>query len=180
MVFLAVVFQVSAIALLYGSWCKPLRQPRLNAIAGLLLLSALYFWQRAEGLEFGVVFCLCLLPLPAWLLIAASLEQRQLVNPVRARQWRQLQKISVVSNVGKVLVAGPLAFVACFVLATSLSLGVERALALEVATQLVLSLMLLLFFWSLSIYWLMSRVIGWQQVLMLTMIAGGGSLWIYA
>ena len=179
MIFIAIIIQLAGLALLYRSWCTPNRKSGTNAAAWLVLITALWPWQQAVGLEYGIAFWCVTIPLIAWVFVVNNREFRNRTTPPRIRKHAWPEKKQTVHAVLKILITGPVALLASFVCASFLSAAAYRGAGLAEANHLVLNLSLLLLFWAVIIYWVTAKPLRWQSTSALLTFAIGGSFWLY-
>lgn len=179
MIFLALFLEFLGLILLYKSWRKHRRQVIGNGVAWLLILVALWPWKSAVGLEFGICFWFMEMPIISWALIIFNREYRKVDAPAQLRSSRRIKSSQVRQNIAKVMVAGPLAFMACFVCATGLGMTAGLYFGLAEANQLLLSFSLSLLLWTVTIYWLLTETVQWRTVSLLLVITLSGPALLY-
>ena len=179
MIVIALTMQIAGISLLYQSWRKSSRQPLVNAIAWLIVMASLWPWQQVMGLEYGISFWFMAIPPIAWLFIINNSETRKREAPPRIRKQIRPDKKHLAHAALKVIIAGPVLLMACFLCASFISLAVKHGVGLVKADQLILNLSLLLLFWPISIYWLTAKPIEWRATIALLTFTLSGSIWIF-
>ena len=173
MVFLALSLESIGLLFIYRSWRKPQRRVVENSIAWLLVLVSIWPWQEAAGLEFGICFWLLAMPVTSWIIVVFNREYRQMDAAVQPRGWVWLDRTQVLQNIARVVVAGPIAFMACYVCAIGLGMALGYVLGLAEVNQMLLGFVLMLLLWPVVIYRISTKAARWQSASGLLFIALG-------
>ena len=139
------------VGLLYASWRRRVRH-KLPALwtAWLLVVASAVLWGRAAGREFGPVIAMLVLPLIAWVFVAANHHARG--NNGRAQEPARLNlpRLRAVGRHAAIfLVSVPLAAAA----STLLVLGSTVYLPWAEVDRLALAVLLIPFVWGLFSFW---------------------------
>jgi hypothetical protein len=139
------------VALLYASWRTRVQRKAVTLWSAWLLIAAsLVLWRLATGPEFGPVIALLVLPMIAWLFVAANRHVRsnsgrqQEPAPLNLPRLRALGRHTAIF-----LVSVPLA--ACA--STLLVLGGTLYLPWQEIDRLALAVVLIPFVWGLCSFW---------------------------
>jgi len=179
MILIALVIQMTGLTLLYRSWRKPQRNVLANTVAWLVILSALWPWINALGAEFGTTLWFIAIPVMSWCFVVFNRQYRKIDTPIQQRGWSWVPKSQVWQNIGKLVLSGPVAFIACFFVASSVSEAFGFSFDIAEANQIVLSFSLLLLLWPVVIYWVIAHPVRWRSATTLSLIALSGPLMLY-
>lgn len=139
------------VALLYASWSKRLanKQPVLW-LAWLLVAASVFLWGFAGGREFGPVIAMLVLPMIAWLFVAANHHVRGRGARTQEPARLNLPPLRAVGRHAAIFVVSvPLAAAA----STLLVLGGTLYLPWQEIDRLALAVLLIPFLWGLSAFW---------------------------
>lgn len=147
----AVVAAGLGVALLYAAWRKRVRHRRaVRWLAWLLVAASFGLWTLASGPELGPVIALLVLPMIAWVFVAANRHIRS--NNGRPQEPARLERPrlrAIGRHAAIFLVSVPLA--ACA--STLLVLGVTLYLPWQEVDRLALAVLLIPFVWGLFAFW---------------------------
>ncbi|MBV1915508.1 MAG: hypothetical protein KUG72_08980 [Pseudomonadales bacterium] len=179
MIFIALILESAGLLLIYKSWRKPQRRVVENSIAWLMVLVSIWPWQDAVGLEFGICFWFLAMPVISWVLVVINREYRKMDAPIQPRNWVWPARAQVVQNIVNLVIAGPIAFMACYVCATGLGMATGYALGLVEVNQMLLGFILFLLLWPVVIYRISTKAMRWQSASGLLLVALGGPAVLY-
>lgn len=179
MIIIALIIQITGLTLLYQSWRKPHRHVVKNIIAWLVIMASLWSWQQEMGWEYGTSLWFLAIPLIAWVFTLKNREFRSQEAPQRLRKHIRPDKKRFTHAIIKVVIAGPLALMACFLCSSFISQILNHSLGLAQADHLILNLVLLLLLWPISIYWFIAKQVDWRPIAVLVTFTLSGSIWLY-
>lgn len=148
--FFALTINLLGIATLYYSWKNKQRNKQLfSNFSWILLFVALLLWCEFSGWEFGIVYCLTISALIAWIFILYNRQQRPSRDRHQPQQFQRLQFVQIGHIFAKVLVVGPFAML----IFSTLSLSLIKWAPGSYANRLVFACFLWCLLWALFSCW---------------------------